>query len=143
MPQSLEERLAKIEKMLAEVLERLKWLEDKLREDESLGIAGELTAAFNLPAQKAVEYARTIIGLVGGMGRVDEISRAVVEVLVVEGPMSIRGLERAVRRLRGRASRKTLVERIKQLESLGIVSVERKGTRSIVRLRDYGESGKS
>lgn len=141
MPPSTEERLARIEEMLLDVLRRLEELESWLGKDENLAVAGELLGAFNLPVYRALEASRIIVRLARYVGRMDDITRAIIEALAVEGPLTIRGLEREVRRIRGSASRRIIVSRIRELERMGVVEVERKPGRSLVRLRSVGEEG--
>ena len=134
----LEERLARIERLLAEVLERLERLERALPAGDEARIAAEMVLAAGVPAQQALKAARQVVRLLGTTGGGDDLTRAIVEALALQGPLSLRGLERAVRRIRGRASRIKIRERLEKLEQLGIVVVERRGTRMVVRLAEEG-----
>lgn len=135
---SLEERLRRIERMLAMVLERLERLE------RAAGLAGEearvsveIALAFAAPAQEAVAAARRVVEALSKADREtvnDGVSKAIIEALAVNGPMTLRGLEREVRRLRGSASRSVVRERLRRLEELGIVEVDRRGRRMVIRL---------
>ncbi|GAB6148674.1 hypothetical protein [Stetteria hydrogenophila] len=139
---SLEERLRRIEAMLAEVLERLERLEELAGSEARL--AAEIAIAFASPAQEAVAAARRVVEALSGAGREamdDGVTRAIVEALAVNGPMSLRGLEREVRRIRGTASRSVVRERVRRLEELGVVEVERRGRRLVVRLAGDKEAG--
>jgi DNA-binding transcriptional ArsR family regulator len=142
---SLEERLERIEKMLAEVLARLARLEAMA---DGLGgearVATELVMAFSAPVQEAVRLARLTVealSRLGGRDAEDDIARAIVEALAFKGPLTLRGLEREVRRLRGRASRSAIRARLERLEEAGVVRAERRGRRMVVRLAVEDETG--
>jgi len=137
-----EERLRRIEELLLMVLERLERLEEATgRSSLEARLAVEIVLAFAATAQEAINAARKIAALMEGSGTLgeDDIARAIVEVLAVKGPQSLRGLEREVRRLRGTASRTAIRSRVRMLEELGIVVVERRGRRMVVKLA--GENG--
>jgi hypothetical protein len=134
----VEERLERIERLLREVLRRLERLEKLtgLRAEE-VRIAVELASAVTQPIGDAVAAVARAAAAVNAMRRFrvdDPISRAIVEALAVNGTLTLRGLEREVRRLRGRASRATLRERLKALEKVGIVRVVGRGRRLLVSL---------
>lgn len=140
MPSSLDERLSRIELMLSEIIDRLVELEMRLRASEEAVIAGELIGVANLPAYRALEAARIVVRLARIIGGIDEITRAIIEALAAKGPQTLRGLEREVRRIRGKASRRKISERVRLLEEIGVVEVERRPNRSIVRLKSVEES---
>lgn len=94
----------------------------------------------NLPAYRALEAARIVVRLARIIGGIDEITRAIIEALAAKGPQTLRGLEREVRRIRGKASRRKISERVRWLEEIGVVEVERRPNRSIVRLKSVEES---
>ena len=129
--------------MLEEVLERLERLE------RASGLAGEearvsveIALAFAASAREAVEAARRVsaaLSRAGGDLAGDGVARAIVEVLAARGPMTLRGLEREVRRLRGTASRGVIRERLRRLEELGVVRVERRGRRLVISLAEEAE----
>jgi uncharacterized membrane protein len=135
---SLEERLRRIEEMLSMVLERLERLERMAgAAGEEARLAVEIALAFAAPAQEAVAAARRVASALSRAERgvaVDGVARAIVEALAVNGPMTLRGLEREVRRLRGTASRSVIRGRLRVLEELGVVVVERRGRRMVIRL---------
>ncbi len=135
---SLEERLRRIEELLERVLERLERLEG-LTGTLSLQarLALEIAQAFTMQAQEAVSAARRAaqaLARLGGEDLGDSITRAIIEALAARGPLSLRGLEREVRRLRGRASRSIIVGRLRRLEEAGVVRVERRGRRMVISL---------
>lgn len=137
---SLEERLRRIEALLERVLERLDRLEG-LTGTLSLEarLALEIAQAFTLHAQESVAAARRAaraLARLGGHGLGDAVTQAIVEALAARGPLSLRGLEREVRRLRGTASRSVIAERLRRLEEAGVVRVERRGRRMVISLED-------
>jgi len=134
-----EEREEKLEKLLEMVLERLDRIEKLLfssgvEDAEIVSIASKLILAFSLPAFKAFEISSKITRLIKRK-QLDDISRTIIETLAVRGPLSISELTRSVREVRGRASRRIIGERVKKLEREGIVTIERKGSRLLVKLR--------
>ncbi len=136
----LEERLARLERLLSEVLRRLERLE------EALGSAGEearlailLAEAFAKPIQEAADAARRAARALSRLPGADEVTVAIVEALAAQGPLSLRGLEREVRRLRGSASRAAIRSRLDLLLDAGLICVEKKGRRLVIRLA--GEEG--
>ncbi|BAA79252.1 hypothetical protein APE_0297 [Aeropyrum pernix K1] len=135
---SFEERLERIERLLAEVLQRLRRIEEMAEAGEQEArMAAEMAMAFTLPIHEALSTARRVARAVSrldkGLGD-DGIAKAIVEALAVNGPLTLRGLEREVRRLRGTASRRVIRERLRALERLGIVEVERRGRRLVIKL---------
>ncbi len=133
---SLDDRLRRLEEALQQLSERLERLERLLEHSPEARLALELALAFTAPAQRLVEAAIQVSRALEAGGdevRRDPVARAIVEALAVKGPMSLRELEREVRRLRGTASRATIRERLEALERLGIVRV-RRGRRWVVSL---------
>ena len=138
----IEEKLARIERLLNKVLERLEALERQshlLGEEARLGT--EIALAFSVPVQEAISAARRIVSatMYGGGERLDGVSKAIIEALAVRGPLSLRGLEREVRRIHGAASRNTVKKRLSRLEELGIISVRREGRRMVISLASEEE----
>lgn len=145
---SLEERLRRIEEMLTMILERLERLERLTgTASEEARLSVEIALAFAAPVQEAIAAARMVAEALSRADREmvnDGITKAIVEALAVNGPMTLRGLEREVRRLRGTASRSVIRERLRRLEGLGIVEIDRRGRRMVIRLasdKDASEAG--
>ncbi|MEB3787222.1 MAG: hypothetical protein GSR78_00540 [Desulfurococcales archaeon] len=140
MNDQLEEHLARIERILDEILERLKLLEDLIaRGDEEARIALEAYRLTRAPIQRAIQVAsKTVRALdrLSPYAREDMIYRAIIEVLAANGPQSLRGLERGVRRLVGRASRNTIRRKLGELEEAGVVRVERRGRQLVISLAE-------
>jgi DNA-binding Lrp family transcriptional regulator len=51
----------------------------------------------------------------------DDIIKYILRILVVQGPRNISEITRAVRHMRGKASRSIMTERLKMLEKIGVV----------------------
>jgi len=136
-------RLEELEFLLKLILMKLEKIEQLLSsldsEDvESIKIANRLILAFSMPALKAIEAAMKIRSLIGKR-TLDDISRTILEVLAVKDGISISELTRRIREVRGRASRRIISERLKLLEKEGLIVVERRGSRAIIRLsEDHG-----
>lgn len=134
-----DDRLERIEKMLRDILLRLERLESiisSIEDAETAQLATRLAFVFSLPAYQAVRIASSLSSVLrrAPSGSLDDLDIMIIEVLAVEGELSLRGLERAIRESRGRASRTTLVKRIRKLERLGIVRVEHQGNKMKIRL---------
>jgi len=128
-PRTLEDLFSLLEEALLKlnaILEKLTSLEERL----SLGdvgsgevrIAIEMASALSLPLIRALEYARRAWSIISGMATLDPISQAIVEVLSTCRGMRAIEIYRGVRQLRGRGSRRIVAERLKALETMGIVS---------------------
>ncbi len=59
---------------------------------------------------------------------------SIIQSLSVKDRMNISELTRSVRRIRGTASRRIIINRIKKLERMGLVKVVRKKSRTWVEL---------
>ncbi len=123
-PTSREERLERLEKLVETILYKLEQIESMLRStgDPELMIAAELVSAFSLPATKSLEAASIVMDIMKKIKLPDPISRAIVEVMSTCEPLTISEITRRVRELRGKASRRTIRERLKRLEEKQIVT---------------------
>lgn len=131
--------LKRVEELLEYVVRKLERLEELLAtisNDPTYAMAVELTLYFSLPAQKAIKLARELVFLLRGVPEADPITKAILEVLASsESGISISELTRRVRKIRGTASRRIVSERVKLLESKGLVQVRRSGNIARVYLR--------
>lgn len=133
----IEKRLNEIDETLKEILKRVEKIE------KSLGFSsGEATLAvmlantLGLSAIEAIKAALRARRALNKLRFIDPISRAIIEVLSKGDWMNISEITRVVKLIRGRASRSVIREKIKKLEKTNIVEVERKGNRTLVRLKE-------
>ena len=139
MPEELEE----VKALLLRLIERVDRLERMLSERRMVDDVEAVALALKLLklgagmvdlSSSALKLAR--VDKLLRKGRIkDEITRAILEVIAVKGAQSISDLERELRRLRGRASRRIIAQRVARLEKLGFVEVYRKGRKKMVKLK--------
>jgi DNA-binding transcriptional ArsR family regulator len=136
---SSDDTLKRVEELLEYIVRKLERLEElltTLSNDPTYAMAVELTLYFSIPVQRAVKLARELVILLKRVPESDPITKAILEVLASsESGVSISELTRRVRKVRGTASRRIISERIKLLESRGIVEVVRSGNVAKVYLR--------
>ncbi len=126
----LGERIARIEKTLNELLERLRLIEELLSKGDdaySLMLARAILSASSMPALKAARRLIEVERALRSKGLADDISRSIVELLLFKGPLNISELTRELRRYRGSASRRIVSSRLKKLVKEGIVRLAGKG----------------
>ncbi len=140
MSEELEELKALLLRLIERVdrLERI--LEEKQMETEAQALAIALKilklSAGTVNFSSAVLRLSKVERLVRSKRIKDEITRAILEVVAVKGAQSISDLERELRRLRGKASRRIISKRVEMLEQMKLVEVEKKGRRKIVKLKE-------
>ncbi len=142
--EDLEERLRRIEELLADVTARLEKLERLLanhqRElQEQLGAAVTLLALGVTPATRALEASRRALQALRKLkaaGVQDEISRTIIQVLAAHPQgLSISELTRKVREIRGKASRRTITAKVKALQEKGVLEIRETRREKTVKLR--------
>ena len=135
---SIEERIRKLE-------ERIESLAKLLEELRRIAEGDPEARAVIAIALRALSYNRNALGIarwvldaerkLKSLGLADDISRAVIEVLATRGPMNISQITRAVRELRGRASRRIVAERLKRLLEVGLVELLSSGRGKVYKIR--------
>ena len=133
-----------LRKTIAELVERIDRLERMLEESQRNVEAEALALALtivrvglgSMDVAASVRRLAMVSRLLKSKRVKDDISRTILEVIAVKGAKSISELEREVRRLRGSASRRIISERVDRLREMGIVEVERRGKRKVVRLKN-------
>jgi len=133
---SLEERLRRLESLLNLVLRTLERIEGMLAapEPEEARVARRLVMLFSLPVGEAIRAAREVVEATRGITGLTALDIIVLEAVASMPGASLRDLERAIRRARGRASRETIKRSLERLKQLGLVRVEYDGRRYRVSL---------
>ncbi len=136
---SSSDTLKRVEELLEHIVRKLERLEElltTLSNDPTYTMAVELTLYFSIPVQRAIKLARELVILLKEVPESDPITKAILEVLASsESGISISELTRRVRKIRGTASRRIISERIRLLESRGVVEVVRSGNVAKIYLR--------
>ena len=141
---SIEDRLRSLEEKLERIMIRIENIETLLRdtgkvdEAEVLRVMLKILQIASLPATRVEDAARRLLKLtrtLSSKGIRDDISKAIVEILAVEGPQTISSLTMRLREYRGKASRRIVRERLEQLRRIGIVEVSGTAKRKVIRLK--------
>ncbi len=136
--ESVEERLARIENLLKQLMERLERLESALSTSAEGKVALEiakLAVALAIPPTEAALATARIVEASRKVGERDEVSIAVIEALSNCEPATITELERRVRKLRGKASKHTIRKRLEALLRRGIVVSIDRGSKKLYTLK--------
>ncbi len=142
MAERIEERLRRIERLLEELLERVKRLEESGGLEPIALAAVRGVAWLSLPAYRALEAAEVLNrALRAAPPWLDAIDRSIIEALSTCEGLSISEIVRRVRRIRGSASRRVVRERLERLEKAGIVVKAGPPTRPRIYLSICGEAG--
>lgn len=135
---SVEDRLKRIEDLLRRVIEKIDYLENKLKSaglySEELRLASELVAIFSMPVTAALESAGRLFKILSSV-QLDPISRDILKALSTCERLSISEITRRVRSIRGRASRRIVRERLVMLERMGLVANRGEESRPLYMLR--------
>ncbi|MHA1687165.1 MAG: hypothetical protein ACTSYD_12305 [Candidatus Heimdallarchaeaceae archaeon] len=127
--ETLETRLKELEKKLNYIILQINTLKNML-DNEGLGQLSKLLDVLDLPLkaynkpisalQKSLSLKERIIQRHPQIKH-DEISKTLIEILEREGSMNISQLTEAVRKERGKASRRIIRERVNKLIALGVI----------------------
>ena len=136
--------------MLREVLARLESIERRLEKLESyLGqhsaAGGDEAARVLALALKLVKSGSAAVDLAWLAARLtkvqpaiaaarDELSKSILEVVALRGPLNITELTGELRKYRGKASRRIVAERVDRMAREGLLSVTVKGREKVVDL---------
>ncbi len=123
MTEDLEERIRRLEELMMSVLEKLERIESVM---DYSGLGSQdtvfrLVMGYSLPIVEALEAARRLVAIGDRVSGLDEISIAILEAVSDCGGYSISEITRRVRRIRGRASRRIISQRVKELEDRGLL----------------------
>lgn len=145
------QRDEKVEELLKRVLERLERIESRLNQLEEIVSKPQQPGSDSLAARtlalalKLVKAGGAAVDLAWAASRLaklqplllkagDEISRAILEIIALKGPMNITALTGEVRKYRGTASRRIVASRVKQMSRSGLLKVVEKGREKVVDL---------
>ena len=135
----LDERLKRLEELLRLVLIKISKIEELLLKTnsnalEEVRLASSIMLSFSIPAIEALELASKAIKLARSVNLVDEITISILLALLMKDRVTVSELTRIVRKIRGKASRRIITERLKRLEESNIVKLNKRGTRTWVSL---------
>jgi hypothetical protein len=118
-----------LSKKLDEIISRLDLLEKMILENpENRGVAAALRIAklglgvYGEPLKLAERLKNAENYLRQKQIAQDEISRCIIQALAVKGALNISAITRQVTQMRGKASRRIVRERVKKLQSQGVLS---------------------
>jgi len=124
---------------IEDVVRKLRKLEELTKHLNSninylVRVVSGMLVLFSIPLALALKAASRMLNTISKYGVLDDVSKAFIEVLCVEDGISISGLTRRVKEVRGRASRRIISERLRILANSGIVVLERRDSRVLVKL---------
>jgi len=127
MSERLEERLRRIEEKLDLLSARLRAIEELVAQVPGGDLLSFLIRALSLNVELqsdvAQAYRRVLRArkVLRERGIYDSITMAIVELLALYGPLNISRIAALLRRVRGRASRRTVSKKLRLLEEAGAV----------------------
>ncbi|MEM2930129.1 MAG: hypothetical protein QW797_04660 [Thermoproteota archaeon] len=113
-----------MESRIDELVRKINLLEEELRKEKELNrdILRELAVVRSILTLSSDAYKTSKkISLLSGSLRAGPLARDITEILMTEGPLNISQLTNLLREIRGRASRKTVARKLRELMELGIV----------------------
>lgn len=117
----LRQVLSKLEELSARISRIEAYLSSVGISQDVLRIALQLASATTTSLASALEYAMRAWRVLEGIAGLCPISRSIVIALSDCSELSVSDVYRRVRRIRGRASRRTISERLRFLEDVGVV----------------------
>lgn len=101
----------------------------------------ELTVVRNILAFSSDAYRTSRkVSLLSRSLKAGALARDITEILMAEGPLNVSQLTNLLKEIRGKASRKTVAKKLKELMELEIVDiVEGKKSEKLFRVRGEGE----
>ncbi len=120
----LRRRLERLERLLTETVRRLEIIQGAVEGDPEARYMVMLTLKALQLNRGGLEVASAALRaerFLEARNLADGINRAIVESLAFQGPMNISEITRAVKKLRGTASRRIISERVRRLAALGLI----------------------
>ncbi|MEM0355455.1 MAG: hypothetical protein QXO78_00505 [Desulfurococcaceae archaeon] len=119
-----EDALSRVEQLLKDILKKLEFIENRLKLldygfSELISVS-EIVSLLSLPIGYAVDAAKRFLEIARSY-KLDPISIDIVKILSICEGFNVSEITRRLRDLRGRASRRIVRERLRILESKGIV----------------------
>ncbi len=128
-----------MESRIDELVRKINLLEEELRKERELNrdILRELAVVRSILTLSSDAYKTSKkISLLSESLRAGPLARDITEILVAEGPLNISQLTNLLREIRGRASRKTVAKKLRELMELGIVdTIEGKKSEKLFKIR--------
>ena len=124
----LDEKLNRIEYLLEYLSREIETIKTIIGLTEDQNILNPLQSTIKIHKIATEEYRRIIAyeKLIRSE-KIDKISQEILRILAYIGPMNISEITKELRRRRGRASRRTVSQRLKNLEEKGLVTLNKKG----------------
>lgn len=147
MRQNLREKRGEnsLESRIDELVRKINLLEEELRKERELNrdILRELAVVRSILSLSSDAYKTSKkISLLSESLKAGPLARDITEILISEGPLNISQLTNLLREIRGRASRKTVAKKLRELMALGIIDmVEGKKSEKLFKVKSEGSSG--
>lgn len=133
-----------MESRIDELVRKINLLEEELRKEKELNrdILRELAVVRNILSLSSDAYrASKKISILSRSLKAGALARDITEILMTEGPLNISQLTNLLREIRGRASRKTVAKKLRELMELEIVDiVEGKKSEKLFKIRSEDSS---
>ncbi|MBO3831830.1 MAG: hypothetical protein FGF51_00380 [Candidatus Brockarchaeota archaeon] len=133
-----------MESRIDELVRKINLLEEELRKERELSrdILRELAVVRSILSLSSDVYKTSKrISLLSESLRAGPLARDITEILMTEGPLNITQLTNLLRQIRGRASRKTVAKKLRELMELRIVdTTEGKKSEKLFKIRGEEEN---
>ena len=133
-----------MESRIDELVRKINLLEEELRKERELNrdILRELAVVRSILSLSSDAYKTSKkISLLSESLRAGPLARDITEILIAEGPLNISQLTNLLKEIRGRASRKTVAKKLRELMELGIVdAIEGKKSEKLFKVRSEDSS---
>ncbi|MEM2940580.1 MAG: hypothetical protein QW304_03395 [Thermoproteota archaeon] len=133
-----------MESTIDELIKKISFLENELKKEKELNrdILRELAIVRNVLSLSSDTYKTSKkITLLSQSLRAGALARDITEILLSEGPLNISQLTNLLREIRGRASRKTVAKKLRELMELEIVDItEGKKSEKLFKIKEEGEN---
>ncbi len=129
-----------MESRIDELVRKINLLEEELRKERELNrdILRELAVVRSILSLGSDVYKTSKkISLLSESLRAGPLAREITEILMTEGPLNISQLTNLLIEIRGKASRKTVAKKLRELMELGVVEIaEGKKSEKLFKVRE-------